>query len=83
MRFIQLIKSSYYHLKSQPLLTWISISGTALAIFLIMTVVMLQEVMTAPFAPESSRDRLLYYSYISVKYPDGAESNCPMSWQFI
>lgn len=83
MRFIQLIKSSYYHLKSQPLLTWISISGTALAIFLIMTVVMLQKVMTAPFAPESSRDRLLYYSYISVKYPDGAESNCPMSWQFI
>lgn len=83
MRIIDIIKSTYSQLKQQRLLTLVSISGTALAIFLIMTVVMLQEVTTAPFAPESNRDRMLHYTYISVEYPNNTQSNCIMSWQFI
>ena len=36
----------------QPLISAVSIAGTALAIFLIMLVVMMQQVKVVPFAPE-------------------------------
>lgn len=83
MKIISLFKSILFQLKSQRLLTCVTVMGTALAIFLIMIVVMLQEVATAPFAPESNRDRLLHYKYISAEYSGGRQNNCPMSWQFI
>lgn len=44
-------------LRQHPIISAVSIIGTALAIFLIMLVVMMQQVKTAPFAPESNRDR--------------------------
>ncbi len=43
---------------------------------------MLQQVKTAPFAPESNRDRLLHYKYTSIRLGDG-EYNGPVSWEFI
>lgn len=43
-------------LKSQPLIGAVTIIGTALAVFMIMVVVMLQSVSTTPFAPEHRCD---------------------------
>ncbi|MCM1021091.1 MAG: ABC transporter permease [Muribaculum sp.] len=82
MKIIQILKSAVYQLKSQRLLTWVSISGTAMAIFLIMIVVLLQQVKTAPFAPESKRDRFLHYKMMSVNSGNGY-FNGPVSWKFI
>lgn len=65
------MKQIIYELKSQPVIAAISVLGTALAIFLIMVVVMLQEVKTAPFAPENNRDRVLHGHYIHLRGING------------
>ena len=49
-----------YDMRNQPVIAWVTIIGTALSIFLIMTVVMMQQVSILPYAPESNRDRMLY-----------------------
>ena len=51
-------KQALAQLRQQPIISLVSILGTALAIFLIMLVVMIQQVKVAPFSPESNRDRL-------------------------
>lgn len=68
-------------LKQQPLISVVSIAGTALAIFLIMLVVMVQEVSVAPFAPESNRDRFLHVKWMSISNSNwgNGTSNGPMS----
>lgn len=68
-------------MRQQPLISAVGIAGTALAIFLIMLVVMMQQVQVAPFAPESYRDRFLHVRYMSMgnkNWGDGT-SNGPMS----
>ena len=52
-------KQALAQLRQQPIISLVSILGTALAIFLIMLVVMIQQVKVAPFSPESNRDRPL------------------------
>lgn len=69
-------------LRQQPMISIVSIVGTALTIFLIMLVVMMQEVKTAPFAPESYRNRFLHVRYMSITNKNWGEdnsSNGPMS----
>lgn len=61
-------------LKSQPVIAWVTVIGTALAIFLIMVVVMLNQVSTVPMAPESNRDRLLYVTSMRAWSTDTAEN---------
>lgn len=71
-------------LRQQPIISAVGIAGTALAIFLIMLVVMMQEVKTAPFAPESNRDRFLHVRYMSIAnkaWGEGNSSNGPMGVQ--
>ncbi|MCK9159733.1 MAG: FtsX-like permease family protein [Bacteroidaceae bacterium] len=73
-------KQIWAHLRQDPVVSIISVLGTALSIFLIMLVVMLQQVKVAPFSPESNRSRILYAQYISIsnkKWGDGS-SNGPM-----
>lgn len=53
------IKLAWASIRQQPVVSTVSIAGTALAIFLIMIMVMMTEIKTAPFAPESNRDRWL------------------------
>lgn len=48
----QYFKQALAQLRQHPLISVISIAGTALSIFLIMLVVMLQQVKVAPFSPE-------------------------------
>lgn len=76
------MKQIIYELKSQPVVSGVSIIGTALAIFLIMVVVMLQQVKVVPFAPESARDRMLHWRGMSIHYVDGDnnESNAYLSY---
>ena len=70
------IRNIWNNLKEQPVLSGVSVTGTALAIFLIMVVVMLYEVKVVPFAPESNRERLLYADYGSIySIKDGPDWN--------
>ena len=62
----QYFTQAWAQLRQQPLISAVSIAGTALAIFLIMLVVMMQQVKVAPFAPESNRDRFLHVHYMSI-----------------
>ena len=57
---------AWAQLRQQPLISAVSIAGTALAIFLIMLVVMMQQVKVVPFAPESNRDRFLHVKWMSI-----------------
>ena len=80
----QYITQAIAQLRQQPIISAVSVIGTALAIFLIMLVVMMQQVKTAPFAPESNRDRFLHGHYLSIeqeKWGKGNSSNGPMSVQ--
>lgn len=79
-----IIRSVWFHTKHQPVLSIVTIAGTALSIFLIMIVVMMQDVMTAPYAPESNRDRFLHYPWLSTTYEETSDSrsnNGPMAYQ--
>ncbi|WP_418696600.1 ABC transporter permease [Bacteroides sp.] len=79
----QYFTQAWAQLRQQPIISAVSIAGTALAIFLIMLVVMMQQVKVAPFAPESNRDRFLHVHYMSISnkaWGDGT-SNGPMSAQ--
>lgn len=79
--FRQYFIQAWAQLRQQPLISAVGIAGTALAIFLIMLVVMMQQVQVAPFAPESHRDRFLHVRYMSMgnkSWGDGT-SNGPMS----
>ena len=60
------LRQAWESLRQQPVISCVSIVGTALAIFLIMTVVMTEQLKTAPFAPESNRDRWLVSKFGSI-----------------
>ena len=76
-------KQALAQLRQQPIISLVSILGTALAIFLIMLVVMIQQVKVAPFSPESNRDRFLHVRFMSITNKEwgGGSSNGPMSVQ--
>ena len=76
----QYFKQALAQLRQHPLISVISIAGTALSIFLIMLVVMLQQVKVAPFSPESNRNRFLHVHYMSISHKDWGDgtSNGPM-----
>lgn len=44
----------YYEMKHQKMMTWVSISGTALAIFLVMTFFMTENVKMVEMSPETN-----------------------------
>lgn len=80
----QYFNQAIAQLRQQPVISAITILGTALAIFLIMLVVMIQQVKVAPFPPESNRDRFLHVHYMSIEnkeWGEGNSSNGPMSVQ--
>ena len=80
---LNIFKQAIAQMRTQPLVSTITVAGTALAILLIMIVVMLQEVEVEPFAPESNRDCFLHVQYMSITnetWGEGDSSNGPMSW---
>lgn len=64
------IKQILYDFRHQSVISWVTLLGTMLAVFLIMIVVMMQQIQIAPFAPESNRDRTLYGRWMAVRYND-------------
>ena len=65
----------YYEMKHQRMMTWVSISGTALAIFLVMAFVMVDQLNSVEVAPESNRSRILIASGFHVKNQKGMDSS--------
>lgn len=80
---MNILKQTWAQLKAQKMLTWLGIAGTALAMFLIMIVVMMQQVKILPVAPESKRPLMLHASYGSIisNEHEEYESNGPMSYE--
>lgn len=71
-----------YDMRTQPLIGWVTIIGTALSIFLIMILVMMQQVSILSFAPETHRDRMLYGMYIHIGSLDGQnDGSAGMSYE--
>ncbi|MDE6651963.1 MAG: ABC transporter permease [Paramuribaculum sp.] len=68
------MKQIINELKEQPVIAWVTILGTALAIFLIMVVVMLNQVSIVPLSPETARDRLIYANRVRTVSTDTANN---------
>ena len=64
----------YYEMCHQKMMTWVSISGTALAIFLIMAIFMGNKMKVVSIAPVSERDRILTGQSIDVLHEKGSSS---------
>lgn len=67
------IKQILYELKNQKMMTWVSISGTALAIFMIMAIFMANRLKQLDIAPMSGRERILTGQ--GIDYSDGNGSS--------
>lgn len=79
---MQYLKQIYYEMKNQKMMTWVSISGTALAIFLVMSFFMTDQLSTVEVAPETHRSRMLFGGGIEYHTID-AMSSGPMSFPLI
>ena len=81
MMIRQYFQQAWAQLRQQPLISAVTVAGTALSIFLIMLVVMMQQVKVAPFSPESNRDRFLHVKWGSITNEAWGEStsNGPLS----
>ncbi len=62
-KLIQII----YDMRTQPVVAWVTIIGTSLSIFLIMTVMMMHQIMIISIEPETHRDRMLYGKYFHTR----------------
>ena len=70
-------KQILYELKNQRMVTWVSISGTALAIFLIMAVFMADRLQGVSIPPLTNRDRIL--SGQGIEYISGKTNGSSMN----
>jgi putative ABC transport system permease protein len=62
-------KQAWHLLRENPLLSAISIAGTALAIALVMVMVITRQVRMASYEPENRRDRMLYIKHGRYESP--------------
>ena len=77
------LRQILFELRHHPLMTWLSIAGTAIAVALVMTGFMLDRINYAPMAPESLRDRIVYGHYIDVHFENSGSSSGSMSYDII
>ncbi len=77
-KIIQII----YDMRHQPVIAWVTVLGTALSIFLILIVVMMQNVGTMNIAPETHRDRMLYGKYIHTTGINGNDNNSSSNFSY-
>lgn len=69
------IKQIYYDMRHQPVIAWVTFMATAMSVFLIMVVVMMQQAKTVPFAPESCRQRLMIGANLHTEEIDNPGNN--------
>lgn len=72
MKYLEQIR---YEMSHQRLMTWISICGTALAIFLVMALFMTEQVKTTQISPESNRLRILSGENIHMKFGEDGDGS--------
>lgn len=65
--FRQYIQQALYHLRENPVITWVSLLGTALSICMIMVVVITIRARIADCAPEVNRSRTLYVPNMTAR----------------
>ncbi|MDY5237877.1 ABC transporter permease [Bacteroides helcogenes] len=68
-------QQSLYHLRENPVITWVSVLGTALAICMIMVLVITLQVRMVDCEPEINRSRSLYVSTMSAKQKGESEAH--------
>ena len=80
----KIIQQAFFQLRNQPLLSVITILGTALAIALIMVILIVYQAKTADYAPEVNRSRSLYVKWERTVYdkkdPNSAGHSRPSLW---
>lgn len=71
------IKQAWNLLKENPLVSGLSIAGTALAITAVMMIILVIQVRLAEYAPETARGRMLYVNAtrVSMKKNEGNRNN--------
>jgi len=81
--FAQYFKQAIYLMKDNKLLSFISIAGTAFAIAMIMVMVIKLRSQTAPFAPETNRERSLVFQWAGLQNTlnEHWQSNGPISYK--
>ena len=68
-------KQAWFLMKQNPLISTLSVAGTALAISAVMLCVLIVQVQMVSYAPESSRDRMLVVAATHVE-----EKENPGNW---
>lgn len=76
-------QQALFHLRENPIITWVSILGTALSICMIMVVVITFQVRLVDCEPEVNRSRSLYVSTMSVKAKGAPDSNSANSFMSV
>jgi putative ABC transport system permease protein len=71
----QYFKQALQMLRENPLVSSISIVGTALSIAMIMVIVLVFQISVAEYKPESHRNRMLYVLAINAKARDASNNN--------
>lgn len=82
----QHIRQALYMLKETPLVSSISIIGTALAIALVMVMIMLLQVMIANYIPETRRDHSLFITSVRSVPREGVSGstyNSAVSYELV
>ena len=70
-------------MRHQRMMTWVSISGTALSIFLVMAFFMTEHAKTVAMSPESDRARIFIGENMHVKKLGGSnDSSGPVSYEY-
>ncbi|MDR2810252.1 MAG: ABC transporter permease [Tannerellaceae bacterium] len=62
--YLQYIKQALYSLRENPLVSLLTVLGTALSVAMIMVLVLIYQTQTAAYAPVSNRGRILYITEI-------------------
>lgn len=78
---MRLFKQVLYDIGEQPLVSWITLGGTALAIFLVMVVYMINGINSIEAAPELNRSRMYYGSGFHVIMENG-DASSPLSYEY-
>lgn len=80
----KIIHQAFYQLRYQPLLSIITVLGTALAIAMIMVILIVYQAKTAEYTPEVNRSRSLYVKWERTVYdkkdPNSAGHSRPSLW---
>lgn len=71
----QYVKQAFQSIRENPLVSIISIAGTALSIAMIMVVVMIFQIKQANYTPETKRDRMLYVHSTQVTAKNNSSRN--------